>query len=62
VLRGLLFFDAGRIYDPAPGSRTDWLHGVGVGLQTGPLRVEFGFRLDDIPESRQVLVRLGSTF
>jgi hypothetical protein len=62
VLRGLLFFDAGRIHEPAAGSRTDWLHGVGVGLQTGPVRVEFGFRLDDIPDSRQVLVRLGSTF
>jgi hypothetical protein len=62
ILRGLLFYDAGRIDDPIAGSRTDWLQGIGVGLQTGPLRVEFGFRLDDIPDSRQVLVRLGTTF
>jgi hypothetical protein len=62
ILRALLFFDAGRIHEPIGDSRTDWLQGIGVGLQTGPLRVEFGFRLDDIPDSRQILVRLGSTF
>jgi hypothetical protein len=26
------------------------------------LRIDFGFRANDIPESRQVLVRLGPTF
>ncbi|HXW08048.1 MAG TPA: DUF5686 family protein [Vicinamibacterales bacterium] len=62
VLRALLFFDAGRVHDPIDSSSTDWLRGVGIGLQTGPVRVEFGFRADDVPESRQVLVRLGSTF
>jgi hypothetical protein len=62
ILRALLFFDAGQVQEPVGTSRTDWLHGIGVGLQTGPVRVEFGFRLDDIPESRQILVRLGPTF
>jgi hypothetical protein len=62
ILRALLFFDAGQVQEPVGTSRTDWLHGIGVGLQTGPGRVEFGFRLDDIPESRQILVRLGPTF
>jgi outer membrane protein assembly factor BamA len=61
-LRALVFFDAGRVERPFEGARTDWLKGIGVGLQTGPLRLEFGFRLDDIPASRQILVRLSPTF
>jgi outer membrane protein assembly factor BamA len=62
ALRAIVFFDAGRMYRPFDGSRTDWLHGVGAGLQSGPLRIEFGVRLKDIPGSRQILVRLGPTF
>jgi surface antigen Omp85-like protein len=62
VLRLILFFDAGRVRTPVAGSRTDWLRGTGIGLQTGPVRVEFGFRADDIPDSRQILVRVGPTF
>jgi outer membrane protein insertion porin family len=61
-LRALVFFDAGRVDRPFAGSRTDWLKGIGAGLQTGPLRIEFGFRLHDIPSSRQILVRLSPTF
>jgi outer membrane protein assembly factor BamA len=61
-LKLLLFLDAGRVHDPVGASTTDWLRGTGIGLQTGPLRVEFGFRLDDIPDSRQILVRLAPTF
>jgi hypothetical protein len=62
---GLAFIDAGRIYDPRPGSTTDWLRGVGVGVELGDdngPRVEFGWRLDDIPSSLQVLFRLRHTF
>ena len=63
-MAGLAFFDAGRITDPRPGSTRDWMRGVGVGLELddeGP-RVEFGWRLDDIPSSLQVLFRLRHTF
>lgn len=63
-LAGLAFIDAGRVYDARPGSTTDWMRGVGVGLELddeGP-RVEFGWRLDDIPGSLQVLFRLRHTF
>lgn len=60
-LRALLFFDAGRIDRPFPGSG-DWLTGIGAGVQTGPFRLEFGYRADAIPRSRQVLLRLSPTF
>jgi outer membrane protein insertion porin family len=56
------FFDAGRIVDPLPGQSRDWLKGTGFGVQAGIFRVEFGYRLDDIPKSLQVLVRLSPTF
>jgi outer membrane translocation and assembly module TamA len=62
---GLAFIDAGRVYDARPGSTTDWLKGVGVGFELGEgdgPRVEFGWRLDDIPSSLQVLFRLRHTF
>jgi hypothetical protein len=57
--RILLFFDAGHV---GSAGQADWLKAVGVGLQTGPIRIEWGFRPDDIPKSGQVLVRLGRTF
>ena len=56
------FFDAGRIVDPLPDQRSDWLKGTGVGVLAGIVRVEFGYRLDAIPKSLQVLVRLSPTF
>jgi outer membrane translocation and assembly module TamA len=56
------FFDAGRIVDPLPDQTRDWLKGTGFGAQVGLFRVEFGYRLDDIPKSLQVLVRLSPTF
>ena len=34
----------------------------GLGLEAGGARLEFGWRLDDIPGSFQVLFRLGPTF
>jgi Omp85 superfamily domain len=56
------FYDAGRVTSPVPPSTPDWLHGVGVGLGGGGVRVEFGFRANDIPRSRQILVRFSPTF
>jgi Omp85 superfamily domain/Surface antigen variable number repeat len=60
--RLMAFFDAGRVWDPVAGSREDWLKGIGGGFEIGEFRVEFGWRLDDIPKSLQVLVRFGPTF
>jgi hypothetical protein len=51
----------GRISNPLPGSR-EWLKGIGVGVGVGDLRIDFGWRADDIPKSLQVLVRFGPTF
>ncbi len=62
TLRAVVFFDAGRIDRPIGSSSTEWLRGIGAGLQAGPFRIEVGYRLNDIPQSRQILVRLGPTF
>lgn len=62
------FFDAGRIYDGHSSAETSpvvdrWLKGVGLGLLFGgTARVEFGWRLDDIPDSLQILLRFSPTF
>ena len=61
-LGAVVFFDAGRIDRPIGSSSTEWLRGIGAGLQAGPFRIEVGYRLNDIPQSRQILVRLGPTF
>jgi outer membrane translocation and assembly module TamA len=55
------FLDLGRISEPGPG-QPQWLKGVGVGVGVGDLRVDFGWRADDIPKSLQILVRFGPTF
>jgi hypothetical protein len=56
------FFDAGRVATRAPHSST-WLKGVGFGIGAGrDLRVDFGYKVDDIPGSFQVLLRIGRTF
>lgn len=63
-IAGLAFVDAGRVYEPRPGSTGQWMRGIGVGLEfggDGP-RLEFGWRLDDVPKSLQVLFRLRPTF
>jgi outer membrane protein assembly factor BamA len=57
-----VFYDAGRVTSPVAPSTRDWLRGVGVGLGGGGVRVEFGFRANDIPGSRQILVRFSPTF
>ena len=56
------FYDLGKVTGPFDASRTDWLQGIGFGVSLASVRVEFGFRADDIPNSRQILVRLGPTF
>jgi len=54
------FFDAGRTrlgpLDPQV------LKGVGFGVNMGGFRIDFGYKLDDIPSSLQVLIRFGRTF
>jgi outer membrane protein assembly factor BamA len=62
------FFDAGRAdsgrviplaQTVAPSA---WLKGVGFGIGAGGARLDFGYKLDAIPSSLQVLLRLGRTF
>jgi surface antigen Omp85-like protein/surface antigen-like variable number repeat protein len=55
------FLDVGHIADPLPGNAR-WLKGIGVGGGFGDLRIDFGWRANDIPKSLQVLVRFGPTF
>ena len=55
------FYDAGHVTSRA-ASTSPWLRGAGFGVSGGGLRVEFGFRANDIPHSRQVLVRFSPTF
>jgi hypothetical protein len=61
------FFDAGRTWRrhssasaAVPGSA--WLKGVGWGIGLGAVRIDFGYKLDDVPKSLQVLLRFGHTF
>ncbi len=62
-ISGLAFVDAGRVYRPLAGARDEWLKGVGLGLEFGGgSRLEFGWRLDDVPKSLQVLFRLNPTW
>ena len=65
-----VFYDAGRVNSPRPDPRAltpvapdrGWLRGVGAGFGAAGIRIEFGFRADDIPTSRQILVRFSPTF
>lgn len=55
-----VFYDAGKVTgDAAPKT---WLNGVGFGFGAAGVRLEFGFRANDIPESRQILLRFSPTF
>jgi hypothetical protein len=55
------FFDAGRI--ARASGEAVWMRGVGFGLGlTREFRVDFGYKLDDVPGSLQVVLRLGRTF
>jgi outer membrane protein assembly factor BamA len=55
------FFDAGRVW--RPDGKAEWLRSTGFGLAvTRDIRVDFGYKLDDIPGSFQAVLRLGHTF
>jgi hypothetical protein len=56
-LRAIGFFDAGRVDRSAA-----WLKGVGWGIGIGDFRVDFGYRVDGVPSSLRVIVRLERTF
>ena len=63
------FFDAGHasfrnmVFIPELAPRdTGWLRGVGFGFAIAGARVDFGYKLDDVPGSLQVTLRLGRTF
>ncbi len=61
--RLLVLGDAGRTFKTFEGSNDTWLNGVGVGWEfNDDLRVECGWRADDIPQSLQVVVRLAPPF
>ena len=66
-LKAVAFFDAGRVTSrptlttPSPAD-AGWLKGVGFGVGIADIRVDFGYRTDDIPGSLQVLLRLGRSF
>ena len=58
------FYDAGRVgVRQALASRdTPWLNGVGWGVGVGDFRIDFGYKVDAVPSSLQVLLRFGRTF
>jgi len=55
------FFDAGRVTSTASAD-SRWLKGVGWGIGVGDLRIDFGYRVDAVPGSLHVLLRIGRTF
>jgi hypothetical protein len=67
-LQGIGFFDAGHVTLRSaqaglqPRADTPWLKGIGWGIGLGGFRVDFGYKLDAVPSSLQVLVRFGRTF
>jgi hypothetical protein len=61
-LRAIGFFDAGRTTSTAQPDAA-WLKGVGFGFALGDaVRLDFGYRVDAVPSSLQVLLRFGRTF
>jgi outer membrane protein assembly factor BamA len=62
ALNVFAFYDAGRVTSRLTSTSPSWLRGVGVGVGAAGVRVEFGFRANDIPHSRQILVRFSPTF
>ena len=59
-LRAIGFFDVGRVAgDTSP---SPWLKGVGFGIGLGGMRVDFGYRLTNLPSSLQVVLRFVRTF
>jgi hypothetical protein len=71
VFQVLGFFDAGRVTSRQNAATrpidlqaepAHWLNGVGFGVALGGARIDFGYKLDAVPSSLQVLLRLGRTF
>jgi hypothetical protein len=60
-LKGIGFFDAGHVTRTG-GDAEPWLRGVGFGVGVGDFRIDFGYKLDQVPSSLQVLLRFGRTF
>jgi len=62
------FLDAGRVTSRlapgalSPGIDASWMKGIGWGIGLGGMRIDFGYKLDTLPSSPQVLVRFGRTF
>jgi len=58
------FYDIGRAGLPRAAAAGDarWLKGVGWGIGVGDARIDFGYKIDAIPSSLQVLLRFGRTF
>jgi hypothetical protein len=66
-LRAIGFFDTGRAtLRPPPGvppaATAPWLKGVGFGIGISDFRIDFGYRVDAVPSSLRVVLRLGHTF
>lgn len=60
-LRVFGLYDIGRATTAA--ADPPWMKGVGVGLGIGDgFRIDFGYRVDAVPSSLQVLLRFGRTF
>ena len=55
------FFDAGRVTSSASAD-SPWLKGIGWGIGVGDLRIDFGYRVDAVPSSLHVLLRVDRTF
>ncbi len=53
---GLVFFDAGNTWDESESMDTDLYKSVGTGIRwyspLGPLRLEFGYALDELDGER----------
>jgi outer membrane translocation and assembly module TamA len=61
-LQAIGFFDAGRTTS-ALRADSPWLKGVGFGFAVGDVvRLDFGYKVEAIPSSLQVLLRFGRTF
>jgi hemolysin activation/secretion protein len=66
--RLLGFFDAGRVSarqlpGAPPAAEARWLKGVGFGIAVANMfRIDFGYKLDAVPSSLQVLLRFGRGF
>lgn len=62
------FLDAGHVTSRLPpgvlpqGADLPWMKGIGWGIGLGGMRIDFGYKLDTLPSSPQVLVRFGRTF